>query len=106
MAVTANEIIAAPFAMIGSIGVVATVPNFSKLLKKWGIDVTDYTAGRYKRTVTPYKKETSSDRAKLLRDLNDMHNLFKRHVKLYRPKLNVNVVATGEVWPATEGKSY
>ena len=103
MAVTGSEIIAAPFAMIGSIGVVATVPNFSKLLKNWGVEVSDYTAGRYKRTVTPYKKETSRDRSKLLKDLNEMHDLFKRHVKLYRPKLNVNVVSTGEVWPATEG---
>lgn len=57
MAVTGDKIVAAPFAMIGSIGVVATIPNISRLLKKWGIDVHDYTAGRFKRTVTPYKRD-------------------------------------------------
>ena len=104
MAVIGDKIVAAPFAMIGSIGVVSTVPNFSRLLKKWGIDVSDYTAGRYKRTVTPYKPETSRDRAKLQQDLNEIHNLFKQHVKLYRPKLNIYQVATGEVWAAVEAK--
>lgn len=98
MACLAHEIIAAPFAVVGSIGVVAQMPNFHKLLKQHNIDFDVYTAGEYKRTVTVFGENTDEDRAKFESELQQTHALFKHFVEKYRPKLNVTEVATGEHW--------
>ena len=98
MACLAQEIIAAPFAVVGSIGVVAQMPNFHKLLKQHNIDFDVYTAGEYKRTVTVFGENTDEDRAKFESELQQTHALFKHFVEKYRPKLNVSEVATGEHW--------
>ncbi|TEU30491.1 protease SohB [Alkanindiges illinoisensis] len=98
MACLAHEIIAAPFAVVGSIGVVAQMPNFHKLLKQHNIDFDVYTAGEYKRTVTVFGENTDEDRAKFESELQQTHALFKHFVEKYRPKLNVSEVATGEHW--------
>ncbi|ONG41410.1 protease SohB [Alkanindiges hydrocarboniclasticus] len=98
MACLAHEIIAAPFAVVGSIGVVAQLPNFHKLLKQHNIDFDVYTAGEYKRTVTVFGENTDEDRAKFEAELQQTHALFKHFVEKYRPKLNVSQVATGEHW--------
>lgn len=98
MACLAHEIIAAPFAVVGSIGVVAQIPNFHKLLKQNNIDFDVYTAGEYKRTVTVFGENTQEDRAKFESELQQTHQLFKHFVEKYRAKLNVAEVATGEHW--------
>lgn len=92
MAAVGNEIIASPFAVLGSIGVVSTVPNFSERLAREGIYVEDITAGQYKRTLTPYKAPTSSDRKKMQQDIGVIHELFKSFLKQQRPKLAVDKV--------------
>ena len=81
MACIANKIIASPFSIIGSIGVLAQVPNFNKLLKKKGIDFEQHTAGNYKRTVTMFGENTAKDRKKLNEQLEDIHILFKNFIK-------------------------
>lgn len=98
MACIADKIIAAPFAIIGSIGVVAQLPNFHKLLKKNHIDVEQFTAGEFKRTVTVFAENTDKGREKFQRELEETHVLFKDFVKQHRPVLEIDDVATGEHW--------
>jgi len=98
MACVADKIVAAPFAIIGSIGVIAQLPNFHKLLKKSDIDYEMYTAGEYKRTLTMFGENTEKGRQKFVEDLEDTHVLFKEFVSEHRPKLDIDNVATGEIW--------
>ncbi|MFX4953421.1 protease SohB [Acinetobacter baumannii] len=98
MACIANEIISAHFAVVGSIGVVAQVPNFNRLLKEHNVDFELYTAGQYKRTVTMFGENTPEGKAKFEEELQQTHVLFKHFVEKYRLQLNVDKVATGEHW--------
>lgn len=99
MACVADRIIAAPFAILGSIGVLAQIPNLNKLLKKHDIDYEQLYAGEYKRTLTLFGENTDKGRAKMQEDLEDTHLLFKEFVKEHRPDLDIDKVATGEHWP-------
>jgi serine protease SohB len=101
MASVANRILAAPFAVLGSIGVIAQIPNFHRLLDARGVDVEQITAGRYKRTVTMFGQNTDEDRAKLRAELEEVHELFKKAVTANRPQLDMQAVATGEHWYGT-----
>lgn len=101
MACVANRIVAAPFAILGSIGVIAQLPNFNRLLDSHGIDFEQITAGEYKRTVTMFGKNSDADRRKLKSDLEDVHTLFKAVVGRYRSALDLEKVATGEYWYGT-----
>ncbi len=98
MACVANKIVAAPFAILGSIGVVAQIPNFNRFLKSKDIDIELHTAGQYKRTLTLLGENTEEGRQKFREDLNETHDLFKEFVKRMRPTLNIDEVATGEHW--------
>lgn len=98
MACVADKIYAAPFAILGSIGVLAQIPNFNRLLDSHGVDFEQITAGKYKRTVTMFGENTDEDRAKLKEELEDVHSLFKSAVSKYRPELDLDKVATGEHW--------
>lgn len=98
MACLGNRILSAPFAILGSIGVVAQMPNIHRLLKKHEIDVEVLTAGEYKRTLTVLGENTEEGRAKFLEDLQTTHELFKNFVSQYRPQLDMGRVATGEIW--------
>lgn len=102
MACVANKIIAAPFAIIGSIGVIAQLPNFHRLLQKNNVDFEQITAGEYKRTLTIFGKNTDEGREKLQAEINDVHELFKSFVKQHRENVVINDVATGEHWFATQ----
>jgi serine protease SohB len=101
MACVANKILAAPFAILGSIGVIAQMPNFNRALEERGIDFEQVTAGKYKRSVTMFGKNTDEDRAKLKEELEDVHALFKGAVARYRPDLDLDKIATGEHWYGT-----
>ena len=98
MAAVADRILAAPFAVVGSIGVVAQVPNVHRLLKKHDVDVEVLTAGEYKRTLTVLGENTEKGRAKFIEELEDVHALFKEFVGDNRPDLDLGLVATGEAW--------
>ncbi|MBV1789174.1 protease SohB [Marinobacterium sp. D7] len=98
MACIGNKLIAAPFALVGSIGVVAQLPNFHRLLKKHDVDYEVFTAGEYKRTLTLFGENTDHGRKKFVEELEDTHGLFKEFVREYRPALDLEKVATGEVW--------
>ena len=102
MACVADKIVAAPFSIIGSIGVVAQIPNFNRFLKNKDIDVELHTAGQYKRTLTLLGENTEEGRQKFREDLNDTHQLFKGFVKQMRPTLDIDEVATGEHWYGTQ----
>ena len=101
MACVASRICAAPFAILGSIGVLAQIPNFNRMLDSHGVDFEQITAGKYKRTVTMFGKTTQEDRAKLQEELEDTHALFKDAIARFRPDLDLEKVATGEHWYGT-----
>jgi serine protease SohB len=102
MACIANKVISAPFAILGSIGVVASMPNFNKLLKKHGIDYELITAGEFKRTLTTMGENTEAGRQKFQDEVDAVHGLFKTFVSKYRPGLAMDEIATGESWFGSE----
>jgi serine protease SohB len=98
MACVADKLYAAPFALLGSIGVIAQLPNFNKLLRKNDIDFEMITAGEYKRTLTMFGENTDGARQKFKQEIDETHDLFKQFVIDQRPQLDIDSVATGEVW--------
>ena len=98
MAAVGHRIVAAPFAILGSIGVVAQIPNFHRWLARKDIDVELLTAGEYKRTLTVLGENTDAGRKKFREQLDETHDLFKTFLSRYRPQLNLEQVATGEHW--------
>ena len=98
MACVADHIIAAPFAAVGSIGVMVQLHNFHRLLKRRGVDFELHTAGEYKRTLTLFGENTDADREKMCEQLEDTHRLFKDFIREYRPDVDLGRVATGEYW--------
>ena len=98
MAAVADRVLAAPFALVGSIGVVAQIPNVHRLLKKYDVDFDVLTAGEHKRTLTVFGENTEKDREKFIEELEDLHSLFKEFVADNRPDLDLASVATGEAW--------
>lgn len=102
MACVADRIVAAPFAILGSIGVIAQLPNFNRLLKKHDIDYEQFMAGEFKRTVTLFGENTEKGRHKFQEEIEITHALFKDFVKTHRPQLDLDQVATGEYWYGTK----
>ncbi|KAF7773728.1 serine protease SohB [Pseudoalteromonas citrea] len=105
MACVADKIVAAPFAIVGSIGVIAQLPNFSKILKKNDVDFEQITAGEYKRTLTMFGENTDKGREKFKEEIEHTHGLFKDFVAEHRATLDISAVATGEHWFASHAKS-
>ena len=101
MACVGNRIIAAPFSIIGSIGVIAQIPNFHKVLKKHDVDFDQFTAGEFKRTVTMFGENTEEAKAKFREEIEDIHVLFKDFIVQHRPDVDIVKVSTGESWPGT-----
>jgi len=106
MASVADVICAAPFAIVGSIGVLAQIPNFHRLLDKHDVDAYTFTAGRYKRTVDPIGEVTEEGKAKFVEELEEIHGAFMDHVALSRPRLDADIesISTGEAWLAVQAK--
>ena len=104
MACIANKVIAAPFAIIGSIGVITQIPNFNQLLENKGVKFEQIKSGKYKRTVTMFGKNTEEDRQKLQAELEEIHHLFKSLIKAKRAKIDIDKVATGEYWLGTRAQ--
>lgn len=104
MASVADRLIAAPFAIIGSVGVVAQLPNFNRFLESHGIDFEQITAGKHKRTLTVFGKNTEEDRTKMREELEDVHELFKAVIAEHRPSLDVEAISTGEYWYGSRAK--
>lgn len=105
MACLADRLLAAPFAIIGSIGVLAQLPNLHRFLKKHDIDFEQLSAGEYKRTLTLLGENTDKAREKMQLDLEETHTLFKNFILDYRPQLAIEQVATGEYWYGTRAKA-
>lgn len=102
MACVADKVIAAPFAIVGSIGVVVQLPNFHRLLRDKHVDYEMQTAGQYKRTLSVFGENTDEGRKKLQEEIEDIHESFKNLIKLYRKEIDIHKVATGEYWLATQ----
>ncbi|MCY3626863.1 MAG: protease SohB [Gammaproteobacteria bacterium] len=105
VAVVADQIIAAPFALVGSIGVVAEIPNFNRLLKKYDVDYEVLTAGKYKRTLSIFGENTDTAREKFLQEIEDIHLQFQEFVKEHREIVDLDIVATGESWYGERAKA-
>lgn len=102
MACVADRLLAAPFAVVGSIGVVAGLPNFRRLLDRSGVDFELHTAGQFKRTLTLFGENDDAGREKVKEQLEETHRLFKAFIAEYRPSVELERVATGEYWHATQ----
>jgi serine protease SohB len=105
MAVVGNHIIANPFAVIGSIGVIGSVPNVNRLLKRFDVDYLEVTAGQHKRPVSMMGPLTPEGVEKFAEQIQETHVLFRNHVKQFRPSLDLEKVATGDIWHGTDGKN-
>ncbi len=106
MACIADRILVAPFAIVGSIGVIAQLPNFNRMLKKHDIDFEQFMAGEHKRTVTLFGENTGQGRQKFQQEIEQAHRLFKDFVGRYRPQIDLNEVATGEYWYGTQAMAH
>lgn len=106
MACVGNRILAAPFAIIGSIGVIAQIPNFNRVLKKHDIEYDQFTAGEFKRTVTMFGENTDEAKAKFREEIEDIHLLFKDFIVNNRPSVDIVKVSTGESWPGTRALEH
>ena len=104
MACVAHKILAAPFAILGSIGVLTQIPNFHRFLQKQNVDFEEHHAGKYKRTVTMFGEATEEKREKLREQLKEIHTHFKNYVAQHRPKLDMEKVATGDHWLGIKAK--
>jgi serine protease SohB len=104
MACLADRLVAAPFAIIGSIGVLVQLPNFHKVLKKYDVDYEMISAGEYKRTLTTFGEITQKSRDKVQEDVETIHDIFKSWVKEHRPSVEIDKVATGETWLGSQAK--
>mgnify|MGYP000406563050 CR=1 FL=1 len=104
MACLADKIVSAPFAIIGSIGVVIQMPNFNRVLKKYDVDYEQVTAGEFKRTLSTFGEITDKGREKVQEEVETMHNIFKSWVKEHRPSVEIDKIATGETWVGTQAK--
>ncbi|MEX2515802.1 MAG: protease SohB [Gammaproteobacteria bacterium] len=102
MACVADNILAAPFAIIGSIGVIGQLPNFHRFLKNRDIDFEQITAGEYKRSLTIFGENTDKDRERFREELEETHQLFKTFVREHRPQVDIDKIATGEHWYASQ----
>ncbi|WP_334050428.1 protease SohB [Alteromonas gracilis] len=105
MACVADNLLASQFAYIGSIGVLAQLPNFNKLLKKNDIEFEQHTAGEFKRTLTVFGENNDEGREKFKEEIEEIHVLFKDFVQSQRPDMNIDKVATGEYWPGIKAKA-
>ena len=104
MACLADRLVAAPFAIIGSIGVLVQLPNFHRVLKKYDVDYEIISAGEYKRTLTHFGEITNKGKAKVKEDVENIHQIFKDWVKTYRPSVEIDTIATGETWVGSQAK--
>jgi len=104
MACLADRLIAAPFAILGSIGVLVQLPNFNRLLRKNDVDYETISAGEFKTTLTTFGEITSKGREKVKQDVEEMHVLFKQWVKDHRPSVDIDQIATGETWVGLQAK--
>ena len=104
MACLANKLVAAPFAIIGSIGVLVQLPNFHRVLKKHEVDYEIISAGEFKRTLTTFGEITEKGRDKVREDVETIHGIFKHWVKEHRPSVDIDKIATGETWLGTQAK--
>ncbi|MBE66367.1 MAG: protease SohB [Gammaproteobacteria bacterium] len=104
MACLADKLVAAPFAIIGSIGVLVQLPNFHRVLKKYDVDYEMISAGEYKRTLSHFGEITDKGKDKVQEDVENIHNIFKDWVKTYRPSVEIDSIATGETWVGTQAK--
>lgn len=105
MACVADRIMAAPFAILGSIGVLLQLPNFHRVLDRKGVDFELLKGGRHKRTLTLFAENTDEDRQKAKQEIEDLHALFKQFVSDHRPRVQIDQVATGEYWYGTRARS-
>ena len=104
MACLADKLVAAPFAIIGSIGVLVQLPNFHRVLKKYDVDYEMISAGEYKRTLSHFGEITAKGKDKVKEDVENIHGIFKDWVKTYRPSVEIDSIATGETWVGTQAK--
>ncbi len=96
----ADEIWAMPGSAVGSIGVIAEIPNVAGLLDKVGVEFTVITAGEYKDAGSPYRPLTEEERGLIQGSVDEAYDQFIDIVAEGRgmKRTEVEELATGWVW--------
>lgn len=96
----AHRIVAAPTAIVGSIGVISAGPRIPRLLERAGVSVAERRAGRLKGMGAPWRDDTEEEAAKEQELVDAIYERFVGRVAHARrlPEAAVRELATGEVW--------
>jgi ClpP class serine protease len=87
----ANQIIAAPFAVVGSIGVMLEGLNIHEALKSYGVKPLSLKAGDMKNPITTWGEISDKDLKLKLQDLDESHQDFIELCRSTRPELDPKV---------------
>lgn len=101
-----DEIWALPGSAVGSIGVIAEIPNVSGLLDKLGVEFQVITAGKYKDAGSPYRPLTDDERALIQGEVDEAYDQFIDIVAEGRDleRSKVETLATGLTWSGERAK--
>jgi serine protease SohB len=106
IACAADEIVADPSSIVGSIGVVGGSFGFDKMIAKIGVERRLYTSGEHKATLDPFLPENPDDVARLKQLQREIHDDFialvksRRGDKLKGPE---NDLFSGDYWAGRRG---
>ena len=107
LACAADEIVADPFSIVGSIGVVSAGFGFNRVIDKLGIDRRVYTAGTRKVMLDPFQPEKAEDVERLKAIQQDVHAAFSGLVKQRRGDVltgDEETLFSGEFWAAPQAQ--
>ncbi len=103
MALPADRILAGPFAIVGSVGVVAGIPNVKRLLEEKGVSYRLFVAGDKKRVVHFADDDGPEVREYMDEKLAGIHTQFLQAVEKHRgDRVKLDEVRSGDHWSAEE----
>jgi signal peptide peptidase SppA len=109
LACAADEIVADPASIVGSIGVISSGFGFHELISRYGIQRRVHTSGESKSMLDPFQPEKPEDVERLKRLQNEIHDGFKgwvRERRAARLKGDEAMLFTGEFWTAKRGLEF
>ncbi len=97
---TPGRLYVAPFAVVGSIGVIGQSINIHKVLEGWGVTPLVFRGGKDKAPLGLIGEVTDESIAKVQDMVDTIHTAFKHHVAAARPIISdrIDELATGDIW--------
>ncbi len=109
LACAADEIIADPSSIVGSIGVISSGFGFQDLIARIGVERRVHTSGENKSMLDPFRPERPEDVERLTRLQAEIHDGFKDWIRQRRGRVlkgDESMLFTGEFWTARRGIEY